>query len=71
MQLTIMSQNVQYSAITDGRWPVLADTISAVDPDVLMLQEVVELAHSTRWGAVASLRGCPDGHGAVHPAQLP
>jgi len=39
MQITIMSQNVQYRAHAEGRWSGLVETINKVNPDLLMLQE--------------------------------
>ncbi|OAR21897.1 hypothetical protein A8W25_30690 [Streptomyces sp. ERV7] len=44
MDLTVMSQNVQYGAADTGRWEGLVDCIRTVKPQLLLLQEVDFLA---------------------------
>jgi endonuclease/exonuclease/phosphatase family metal-dependent hydrolase len=44
VQLTAMSQNVQYGADQDGRWEGMVDVIRQVAPQLLFLQEVSWLA---------------------------
>lgn len=48
MQLSLMSQNVQYGAGTDGRWEKLAAHIRQVGPALLLLQEVDWLSDPDR-----------------------
>ena len=42
--LTVMSQNIQYGARAEGRLEGLYETVEAVGPDLLMLQECTDLA---------------------------
>jgi endonuclease/exonuclease/phosphatase family metal-dependent hydrolase len=44
MLITLMTQNIQFGAVAEGRWDGLVDTIRAVGPDLLLLQECDELA---------------------------
>ena len=41
--LTVMSQNIQYGAYAQGRLPGLYEAVREARPDVLLLQEVLDL----------------------------
>ncbi|MEU6782015.1 hypothetical protein ABZ912_22655 [Nonomuraea angiospora] len=44
--ITVMSQNAQYAARAQGRWPRLAEVVLQVRPTILLLQEDPHV----RWG---------------------
>ncbi|MBE1588248.1 endonuclease/exonuclease/phosphatase family protein [Nonomuraea angiospora] len=52
--ITVMSQNAQYAARAQGRWPRLAEVVRQIQPTILLLQEVDELADPDVAGQAAA-----------------
>jgi endonuclease/exonuclease/phosphatase family metal-dependent hydrolase len=44
MLITVMTQNIQYGAVKDGRWDGLVEKVRELGPDLLMLQEADDVA---------------------------
>ncbi|MFJ2744814.1 hypothetical protein ACIO3O_34735 [Streptomyces sp. NPDC087440] len=57
MLITVMSQNVQLDAPSEGRWTHLASGVRALGPDLLLLQEVNWLTTETAVTAAESELG--------------